>query len=189
MAWPSKPDPKEIIGMSPDELKAKLDAGVTKDDLTNALEEISAKQASGLNELKQALAKLTTPPPAAEEPLPDPTDDTTRMLTDPTGFVKKEMKPAMDAAAETQAQVQEMRARQDPRFTELFRQYGTEMVKLGAGFPAAQRANPGFWGWHVRTYLGDKMLKEEIKPSSYPSLIGSSSVAPATDGNDKDPNF
>lgn len=179
-----KIEPEKIIGMKPEELKARLDSSVTKDDLTAATKDIGEMK-SGLEAIKEALAKLTAP---KETPVIEPGDPTTEVLTDPAGFINKHTKPIVDANTETRAQVQEMRARQNPKFSNIFVQFGDELVANASKFPASNRAQDGFWEWNIRTFLGDKYIKGDLQNADYPSLIGTSTVAPNPDGSSNDPN-
>ena len=179
-------DPEKLIGMKPEELKAKLDSSVTKDDL-KAVSDQFGQMTSSLAELKQSLEALRTPPPAPEPEL-DPTDPTTAVLTDPKGFIRNETKGLQDAQIQTQAQLQEMRARQNPRLSGVFRQYGDELLASASKMPLQTRAQDGFWEWHTRTFIGDKVVTGKIDQGSYPSLIGSSTIGVEPSGSEKDPN-
>jgi hypothetical protein len=179
-------DPEKIIGMKPEELKAKLDSAVTKEDLTKATEQFGQITA-GLAELKQQLSALTTP--KAEPIVEDPTDPTTKLLLDPKGMIRDETKGLHDAQIQTQAQLQEMRARQNPALAGVFAKYGNEMVAMAEKMPLSQRAQPGFWEWHARTFVGDKVITGKIEKDSYPSLIGSSTIGVREDGDKGDPNM
>src|SRR5208282_3197326 len=178
-------DAEKIIGMKPEELKAKLDSAVTKDDLKLVGDQV-ASFTSGLNELKESLKALTTPPPV--DVVEDPTDPTTQVLLDPKKFVNDQTKGLQEQQLQTQAQLQEMRARQNPALAGVFQKYGTEMVALAEKMSVAQRAQPGFWEWHARTFVGDKVVTGKLDRESYPSLIGSSTVSPNLDGKIDDPN-
>ena len=50
----------------------------------------------------------------------------------------------------------------------------------------ADKAKPGFWDWATSTFLGDMVKNGKIKPESFPSLMGSSSVAVNADGSRQD---
>lgn len=185
-SWMQKPTAKELIGMEPDELKQKLEAGATKDDLKAATD--------GITELKSTLAALTdsikslkgNPEPIAPEPSGSG-DDSLDLLSDPKKFVGQQLKPIEDAQQETRAQVQEMRARQNPKFAALFAQYGNELVEKAKAFPAAMRARDDFWTHHLRAVLGDKMLSGEIREGNFPSLIGSSTIGTNVGGSTNEP--
>jgi hypothetical protein len=177
-------DPEKIIGMKPEELKARLDSAVTKDDLKAVGDQVS-QFSSGLEAIRASLEALRTPAPVVE---PDPTDPTTAVLTDPKGFVKNETKGLQDAQINTQVQLQEMRARQNPKLKGAFEKYGDELMAAAAKMPAATRSQDGFWEWHCRTFVGDKVLSGKLDRDSYPSLIGSSTISPNSDGKETDPN-
>ena len=187
MAWPGQMKAEDILGMTPEEFKTKLNSAPSKADLdaTNtSVGEVKTQLAQVLEALKGI---RTTPEPKIEEPVV--TDPMVDILTDPDGTINKKLKPLQDAQAETQAQVMEMRARQNPQFAGVFSQYGDELVQLAAKAPAAQRANPSFWEWHIRAVLGDKYVKGELKTTSYPTLIGTSTSGVDVSGGDsKDPN-
>jgi hypothetical protein len=177
-------DPEKILGMKPEDLKSRLDASASKDDL-KAITEAQTALGGSLNEIKEALKALTTKPPdpVIEE---DPTDPTTAVLTDPRGFIRKETQDIQNANLDTRAQLEEMRARQNPRLAGAFQKYGDELIATAAKMNLAQRANPAFWEWHVRTILGDKVIKGEFK-GDYPSMVGASSFSPG-EPDASDPN-
>jgi hypothetical protein len=178
-------DPEKIIGMKPEELKAKLDSAVTKEDMKAVSDQVGLFN-SGLAELKASLAKLTEPKP---EVVVDDTDPTTKLLLDPKGMIRDETKGLADAQIQTQAQLQEMRARQNPKLSGVFAKYGDEMVAMAEKMPLSQRAQPGFWEWHARTFIGDKVVTGKLDRESYPSLIGSSTIGVREDGDKGDPNM
>lgn len=178
-------DPEKIIGMKPEELKAKLDSAVTKDDLKAVGDQVSAFT-SGLNELKESLRALT---PKPVEVIEDPNDATTQVLLDPKKFINDQTRGLQEQQIQTRAELQEMRARQNPKLSGIFSKYGDEMVASAAKMPLSTRAQDGFWEWHARTFVGDKMISGKIDRDSYPSLIGSSTVGVSTGDGDKDPNL
>lgn len=178
MPW-KNPTAEELIGMKPEELKAKLDGAASKADL-EAITAAQTETKSTLQSIKDSLAALTTPKietqvdPNADDPA------AVRLLADPDKFVDGKLKTVADASQETAAMVQEMRARQ--AYGPAFAQFGADLVNYAKNFTAAQRAQSNFWDFAVRTVIGDKAVKGEIK-GSYPSLLGPSSVAPrSTDG-------
>lgn len=179
-------DPEKIIGMKPEELKAKLDSAVTKDDLKAVGDQVTAFN-TGLAELKESLKALTAP--KADPIVEDPTDPTTAVLLDPKKFIKDETKGLQDQQIQTQAQLQEMRARQNPKLAGVFAKYGDQMVAMAEKMPLAQRAQPGFWEWHARTFVGDQVISGKLDRDAYPSLIGSSTVGVHSDGDKGDPNM
>jgi hypothetical protein len=180
-------EPEKIIGMKPEELKARLDAAVTKTDLDDLAKKQNEVLTSSLAELRESLQKLTTAPDSPE-PVREPPDPTTEVLTDPTKFVREQTKGLADAQIETKAQVQEIRARQNPKFSQIFQQYGDELMKEAMKCPPQTRAQDNFWEFMTRSFLGDKFLKGEIKESSYPSLIGTSTAITGSSGGPDDPN-
>lgn len=46
-----------------------------------------------------------------------------------------------------------------------------------------------FWSHVVKNFLGDKMVKGEIREGNFPSLMGASSVGVRSDGSSSDPNL
>lgn len=180
-------DPEQLIGMKPEELKAKLEGSVSKTDLTAALEEQSKGFASGLAEMKAMIAGLTTRPPD-DAPPPDPTDPTTKVLLNPEQFVNDQTKGIREQQMRTNAALEEMRARQDPTLSGAFSKFGKELSDMANQFPVEQRAQASFWPGFVRTFVGNKVLSGKIDRDSYPSLIGSSSVGTDLPGEQGDPN-
>lgn len=181
------PKSEELLGMTKEELKAKLDSAVSKEDLEALKGEIGTQFSSAVDSLKAELAKLSTRPP---EPVadPDPEDPTTAVLTDPDRYIDKRTQPLVNAQLQSQAQIQEMRARQDPKYSRIFAKYGPELVTLADKMDIRGRGTPGFWEWHIKTFLGDKYVKGDLQGESYPSLIGTSSIGPEAGGDGEDPN-
>lgn len=182
------PTAEELIGMKPEDLKAKLDGAATKEDLTAIKTEVT----SGLDALKKTLEALKPQPTANDEgtdPDPnDPPDSTMQIIADPDKFVDKKLKPVQEAMLSNKAMVLEMRARQDSSLQGAFQQYGAELIEAANKLPLAMRAQDNFWPWHIRTILGDKLVKGEIREGKFPTLIGSSSVVPNVSGSQKDAN-
>lgn len=181
------PKSEDLLGMTKEELKAKLESSVSKEDLDAVKNEIGQQFTSAVDTLRAELAKLNTRPPDPV-PDPDPEDPTTAVLTDPNGYIDRRTAPLMKAQLQSQAQIQEMRARQDPRFSRIFAKYGPELVKYAENMDLKGRGTPGFWEWHIKTFLGDKYVKGDLQGESYPSLIGTSSVGPDDGGDAGDPN-
>lgn len=188
MAWPQKGlTAKEILGMEPTELQAKLDSSASKADLEKLNTAVETQNQS-LAAIQASLAKLTAAPPTDPDPniQLDQNDPTTQVLTDPAGFIRRQTDPIAQTAIQTQADLNEMRARQ--KYPQHFNQFGEELVSKAGNFSASQRAQPGFWDFHIRTILGEKVLSGSIDAGTYPSLVGSSSFAPHT-GEVKDRNL
>ena len=183
MAWPQKEKTaEELIGMKPEDLKTRLDSAASKDDITTLKTEIENSFSSSLNTLRDELKAMQSQPITTAEP----NDPTTQVLVDPTAFVADQTKDLRKMSMETQAQVMEMRARQGT-YANVFQQYGDDLVKKAYSFPVEQRAMGGFWDTFIRTFLGDQVVKGELK-SQYPSLIGSGSVGPNPSGSTPDPS-
>ena len=180
-----KVEPKDILGMEQDEFKKKLDSAATKDDLTTLSQSVEGFK-TGLDELKAALKALKPSEPAPI--IEDPTDPTTRLLLDPQKEIREVTRPLAEDQMRTRAELQEMRARQNPKLAGAFSKYGDEIMQMAEKMPLSQRAQPGFWEWHVRTFIGDKALSGKIDRDSYPSLIGSSTVGASLEGRENDPN-
>jgi hypothetical protein len=184
---PMFPKAEDILGMSQDDFKKKLEGSASKADLDALKGEISQQFTSSVELLKAELQKLGQKPP---EPVveTDPEDPTTAVLTDPAGFIDRRTQPLVNAQLQSNAQIQEMRARQDPRFSRIFAKYGPELVAIADKMDMKGRGTPGFWEWHIKTFLGDKYVKGDLQGESYPSLIGTSSVGPEAGGDGDDPN-
>ena len=188
MAWPQKTlTAKEILGMETDEFQTKLNSAASKEDLGKINSAVESQNQT-LAEIRASLAKLTAPPPPDPDPniAADQNDPTTQVLTDPSGFVNRQTAPIAAAAMQTQADLNEMRARQ--KYANHFAQFGDELMTKAANYNVAQRSQAGFWDFHIRTVLGDKVLEGKIDSGSYPSLVGSSSFAPNT-GEIRDQNM
>jgi hypothetical protein len=188
MAWNSGKQltAEEILGMKPEDLKNKLDTAASKDDLKALTDGQTALQGT-LAALQASLNKLTTPEPVIDPTvIADQNDPTTQMLTDPSGFINRQTAGTQQIALEAKANVLEMRARQ--KNPGIFQKYGDQIMESANRFPLAQRSQEGFWDFHLRTYLGDKLMKGELEAGSYPSLMGGSSFAPNTSGTESDPN-
>jgi hypothetical protein len=189
MAWSQRGQvsAKEILGMEPDELKSKLESSATKEDLTKLNTEFESQKGT-LSEIQAMLKKLTAPEPPAPDPNVklDADDPTTQILTDPAGFINRQTAGTQQVAAQARADVLEMRARQ--KYAGIFQKYGDDVMEKAQQFSLAQRAQDGFWDFHIRTFTGEKFLRGEVEPGSYPSLVGSSSFAPNSSGDVDDPN-
>lgn len=187
MAWNKQLTAEEILGMKPEDFKTKLEGAVSKDDLTTALKPVEEMRGT-LETIKASLAALTTPkePPAAD---PDAdADPAVKMLSDPKKFVADETKGIKDSQLRTEVSLNEMRARQNPSLAPAFREYGKEIMAMAEKISLEQRAHPGFWEWHIRTVIGDKMIKGELK-QGYPSLLGTGGGPRGENGDADDPNF
>jgi hypothetical protein len=184
--WGQQMSAEEILGMKPEDLRSKLDSSATKDDLTGVNTKLGEFETS-LSSIQTMLSKLTskpeTPDPTLEADLNDPT---TQMLTDPSGYVSRQTQGIANTAAAARADINEMRARN--KYPGAFAKYGDELVTTAKNFSLAQRAGENFWDFHIETITGRKVLKGEIESGSYPSLMGSSSFAPNSSGNENDPN-
>lgn len=190
MAWPT-PKAEDVIGMTAEELKNKLEATVTKEDLENSLKPVADLQGS-IAAIQESLKALTVPPKKETPPEnnDDGVDPAVRVLTDPEKFLKDGTKDIREGQLQTQADLNEMRARQDSRFSKLFGKYGKELTESAAKVPLASRAHPGFWEFHVRQFVGDLAIQGKITSESYPTLLGTSSTGPSDDDPDnKDGNF
>jgi hypothetical protein len=178
---------EEILGMKPEDLKTKLDSAASKDDVENTKKAVDEVKGT-LEAIKTSLAALTSPREPVIEKNDDDPDPAVRMLADPKKFVSDETKDLKNASLETKAQLNEMRARQNPTLAPAFREYGKEIMGMAEKISLEQRAHPGFWEWHIRTVIGDKMIKGELR-QGYPSLLGTGG-GPRGEGTDTDdPNF
>lgn len=190
MAWPQRGQvsAKDILGMETTEFQAKLDGAASKDDV-NKLNTAVEEQKGTLAAIQASLAALAAPKPADPDPniALDANDPTTQMLTDPQGFVQRQTAALQNTTLQTQADLNEMRARQ--KYGNHFAKFGEELMTKANNFSVAQRAQPGFWDFHMRTVLGEKVLTGGIEPDSYPTLIGSGSGAVNLNGERPDPNL
>jgi hypothetical protein len=173
---------EEILGMKPEDLRSRLDGSATKDDITGVTSKVESIENS-LAAIQASLAKLTTPPPTPE--VIDDTDPTTKLLTDPAAYVRDETKGISKQAAEARADILEMRAR--AKYPGAFAKYNDELTASANRFSTDQRAQEGFWDFHIRTFMGDKYIAGKTE-GSYPSLMGSGSYAPGSGSVDDDPN-
>ena len=181
MAWPTTPKAEDLLGMSKEDLKTKLDSAATKDDL-KAIADAQGKTDGTLAAIQESLKALTTPKPPEKPPEGNDDDPTVRVLTDPDKYIADRTKDIRDTSLKTQAQIQEMRARQDPNFSGVFAKYGKELTEAAARFPISSQAQDNFWAYHIRAFLGDKVVKGELRNENFPSLLGESSVGPRRDG-------
>jgi hypothetical protein len=184
MAWNGRQTAEEILGMKPEDLRTRLDSSVTKEEFQAQQAKLD-EQTSTLSEMREMLKALSTPKP--QEVHIEESDPNIDILVDPNKFITSRMLPLANAQMETQAQMQEMRARQG-RHAGVFAQYGDELMTSAKSFNAATRAGDGFWDFHIAKFLGDKYIKGEIRGTSYPSLLGSSQAGVNHDGSRPDPN-
>lgn len=187
MAWPKAQTAEEILGMKPEDLKSKLDSAASKDDVKTAVEAANAETKSQLQQIQDSLKALTTPK-TPEIPVTED-DASVRVLTDPTKFVNDATKDLRAGNERVQAQVQEMRARQDPLLSGAFAKFGKELTEEAKKFPLSSQGMDNFWSHVVKNFLGDKMVKGEIREGNFPSLMGASSVGVRSDGSSSDPNL
>lgn len=189
MALPWNVKPADILGMEQDEFKKKLDSAVSKEDIAALKDELSQSMSNTLGPLVEQLKALkATADPAPIVPDPDPSDDATKILTNPRGFIADETKGIQTSQQQTQAELNELRARN--RYPGAFTEYSQELMDTASKFPLSQRAQPGFWDWHIRTIIGDKVVKGDIRAGKFPTLLGQSSTSVNADGgNPKDPNM
>lgn len=179
---------EQILGMSADDAKKKLEGAASKDDVT-ALSDKFEAQNTTLSAIQASLAALTTKPPipdpAAELDLNDPT---TAMLSDPGGFINRQTMGMQATALSAKADVQEMRARQ--KYAGAFAKYGAELMETAKHFNVQARAMDGFWDQHIASFTGNKYLKGELEGGGYPSLLGNSTIQPqgSMGGDVNDPN-
>lgn len=187
MAWPKAQTAEEILGMKPEDLKSKLDSAASKDDVKTAVEAASAETKSQLQQIQDSLKALTTPK-TPETPVTED-DASVRVLTDPTKFVNDATKDLRAGNERVQAQVQEMRAKADPRFSNVFNKYGKELGEAAHKFATNYQAQDNFWEFLIPKFLGDKLVAGEIREGNFPSLMGASSVGVRSDGSSSDPNL
>jgi hypothetical protein len=174
---------EEILGMKPEDLRSRLDAAATKDDVTAAVTAANEETKNTLAALQESIAKLSAPASpvrTTEEPL----DPTTAILTDPNAYIREQTAGVNETALSARADVQEMRARQS--YGGIFAKYGEDLMKTAANFSLEQRSKPGFWDFHIRSFMGDKYIKGDTE-GSYPSTLGAGSftsgITPPEDAN------
>jgi len=166
---------EQILGMSTDDFKKKMEGAASKDDVTSLQTKLD-ETGSALSAIQASLAKLTTPPP-----VPDPVatgdqdDPTTALLTDPAGFVRRAGANTEAVALQARADVLEMRARNEN--AGIFGKYGKEIAEAAKTYNLQSRCQEGFWNFLINSFLGGKMRSGDIDAGSYPSLLGSSTVA------------
>jgi hypothetical protein len=187
MAWNTPPKAEDILGMSKEDLKTKLESAASKDDVRAATDGVTEVK-STLASIQESLKALTTPKPPEKPPEGNDDDPTVRVLTDPAKFIADSTKDIRDSSLKTQAQIQEMRARQDPGFSGVFAKYGKELTEAATKFPISSQAQDNFWAYHIRAFLGDKMVKGELRDGNFPSLLGQTSTAVRADGTTDDPD-
>lgn len=165
------------------ELRTKVDGAATKADVSG----LETKVTGALSEMKTLLEGLRPKEPVADPNSPD-NDPAVQSLLDPAKFVRDQMKPFTDSQAATQAAMQEMRARQNPKWAPYFSKFGDALVQSAQAFPIENRGADGFWAWHIMTFTGGKVVSGELK-TEYPQLLGTSTVGVGEGGNVKDPNM
>lgn len=165
----------------------KMENTASKEDVKTAVEAANAETKSQLQQIQDSLKALTTPK-TPETPVTED-DASVRVLTDPTKFVNDATKDLRAGNERVQAQVQEMRARQDPLLSGAFAKFGKELTEEAKKFPLSSQGMDNFWSHVVKNFLGDKMVKGEIREGNFPSLMGASSVGVRSDGSSSDPNL
>lgn len=184
MPYFTKPTAEELIGMKAEDLKAKLDSAATKEDL-NTISEAQKQNATTLAEIQESLKALTPQPKLDSPPPDDPNDDTIKVLADPRKFIADHTKDLNDMTVKTRVDLMEMRARNV--YGPVFEEHGKELLEsVAKNFTLEQRARDNFWDYAIRTFIGDKAIRGEIK-SGFPSLLGPSSVAPRSSDNSDRP--
>jgi len=123
MAW-GRPDvdPSELMGMTKEELAAKLAEGA---EAKAKLADIEAGMNTGFSELRASLEALKAPPaPPVERNNPDPTN----FFENPDQAFNERMAPLAGATLRTQGRLEMMEARQ--RYTKDFHLWGKEITDL-----------------------------------------------------------
>jgi hypothetical protein len=177
---------EQILGMSTDEFKQKIEGAVTKDDLKSLKDET----ASTLTSIRETLEALKPRQEVKSDPQieADLNDPTTSMLADPQGFVQRQTQGTQALALQTRADILEMRARQaNPG---IFQKYGKELMEAAKAYNLASRCQENFWEFHMNSFLGSKVRTGELESGSYPSLLGGSTVqaSGSMGGEVNDPN-
>jgi hypothetical protein len=144
MAWGSQTqvDPKEIIGMTPDELKGSIDKiGAVESKMTE-FQDNTSKQLTALMEKIESL----TPKP---KETPDPALD---FLTDPEGSIEKRMAPFEKQTLDNTIMLRHRDARE--AHPKDFERWGGEIVQKMGELSAQQQADPRVWNAMVLMVRG-----------------------------------
>jgi hypothetical protein len=132
-----KPDPKDIIGMSAEDLAAKLGK---IDEFESKLTDFGNKSIENHNSLIAKLDSLAPKPKMEPETSGDPAVD---FLADPINSMDSRLKPLHDQTNANTIMLQHDAARRgNPRD---FDRWGTEIVKKMGELSADQQADPRVW--------------------------------------------
>jgi hypothetical protein len=139
-----KPDPKEIIGMEPDELKSKLGK---IDSLSTDLEGLKSGQQKVNDTLQSLLEKLT--PKVDPKPKEDPPD----FADDPDAAMTARLNPLLSQTMANTIALQHRAARES--WPKDFDRWGTEIVQKMSELSADQQADGRVWKAMVLMVRGD----------------------------------
>lgn len=179
---------EQILGMTTDEFKQKMEGAASKEDVTS-LSQKAEETKTALDEIRASLAALTKKPdPVDPAIVADADDPTTSLLADPAGFIRRQTQGSEAVALQTRADVLEMRARQaNPG---IFARYDKELREAAKSYNLASRCQENFWEFLMNSFLGGKVRSGDLEAGSYPSLLGGSTVAASGSqgGDPSDPN-
>jgi hypothetical protein len=142
-----KVDPVEVIGMSADELKGKLDSAASKDDLKAVTDGQTALQ-NTLTSLQQSIESLKSKPKDDSG-----SEGDLDFLADPDKVLNSRLKPLTDQTYANTIMLQHDAARKaHPRD---FDRWGTEIVKKMGELSADQQSDPRVWKAMVLMVRGE----------------------------------
>ncbi|MHB1952823.1 MAG: hypothetical protein ACYCOU_03660 [Sulfobacillus sp.] len=148
MAWgqSQQVDPKEILGMTPEELGQKLGK---IDSIESKLEEFASSQQQTGTQLSTILEKLESAAPK-KTPESDPSLD---FLSDPATAIDNRLAPYEKQTLDNTIMLQHRTARE--LYPRDFERWGTEIVKAMSELAPAQQADARVWSAMVRMVRGD----------------------------------
>ena len=146
----NKPDPKELIGLTREELEAKLAEGA---EAKAKLTEIETQLTSGFDELRNSLAALKQGSNPQPQVNPNASAEPTPFWTDPDKAFSERSAPLANFTLGTAARVELLEARQ--RFSREFSLWGNEIQKIIDEQPnLALKANPQYYADVVAMVTG-----------------------------------
>jgi hypothetical protein len=177
--WGDKPDPKDILGMTPEELQAKLAEGA---EAKAKLAEIETSMATNFNELKASLDALKAPAPKP------PTEERT-----PTNFWENPDQAFLDRALPIAnhtmglaARVEQMEAK--AKYAKDFQLWGDEINKLiESETNLANKGNPVFYENVVNIVRGRHAAEIEESARKGTSLFTEPVSGGVPGGHNDDP--
>lgn len=138
-----KQDPAEILGMTQDELKQKLDRIESLEAKLTEFGDASKKSSEGVASILQTLEAMK----------PKKDEDDLDYLADPEKVIEKNLQPLADQTLNNTILIQHRNARDN--YPVDFSKWGTEIVKRMAELPAQQQADPRIWRSMVMIIRGE----------------------------------